>query len=38
MITDQLSEMMIRCGHVGSEELEKAMFIQEESGRVLTDI
>ncbi len=38
MITDQLSEMMIRSGRVGSKELEKALEIQEESGRVLTDI
>ncbi len=38
MITDQLSEMMIRSGRVGSQELEKALTIQEESGRVLTDI
>ncbi|MDF7799991.1 GspE/PulE family protein [Pontiellaceae bacterium B1224] len=38
MITDQLSEMMIRSGRVGSSELEKAMAIQEESGRVLTEI
>jgi type IV pilus assembly protein PilB len=38
MITDQLSEMMIRSGRVGSTELEKALEIQEETGRVLTDI
>jgi type IV pilus assembly protein PilB len=38
MITDQLSEMMIRSGRVGSAELEKALAIQEETGRVLTDI
>jgi type IV pilus assembly protein PilB len=38
MITDQLSEMMIRSGRVGSTELEKALAIQEETGRVLTDI
>jgi type IV pilus assembly protein PilB len=38
MITDQLSEMMIRSGRVGSSELEQAMAIQEESGRVLTEI
>ncbi len=38
MITDQLSEMMIRSGRVGSKELEKALEIQEESDRVLTDI
>ena len=38
MITDQLSEMMIRSGRVGSSELEKAMAIQEETGRVLTEI
>ncbi len=38
MITDQLSEMMIRSGRVGSAELEKALTIQEESGQVLTDI
>ena len=38
MITDQLSEMMIRSGRVGSSELEKALEIQEESGRILTDI
>ena len=38
MITDQLSEMMIRSGRVGSSELEKALAIQEESGRILTDI
>jgi type IV pilus assembly protein PilB len=38
MITDQLSEMMIRSGRVGSTELEKALAIQEKSGRVLTDI
>jgi type IV pilus assembly protein PilB len=38
MITDQLSEMMIRSGRVGSKELEKALTIQEETGRVLTDI
>lgn len=38
MITDQLSEMMIRSGRVGSSELEKALAIQEESGQVLTDI
>jgi type IV pilus assembly protein PilB len=38
MITDQLSEMMIRSGRVGSSELETAMAIQEETGRVLTDI
>ncbi len=38
MITDQLSEMMIRSGRVGSSELEKALAVQEESGRVLTDI
>lgn len=38
MITDQLSEMMIRSGRVGSSELEKALALQEESGRVLTDI
>ncbi len=38
MITDQLSEMMIRNGRVGPDELEKAMEIQEVSGRVLTDI
>ena len=38
MITDQLSEMMIRSGRVGSKELEKALEIQEETGRVLTDI
>ncbi len=38
MITDQLSEMMIRSGRVGSSELEKALAIQEETGRVLTDI
>jgi type IV pilus assembly protein PilB len=38
MITDQLSEMMIRSGRVGSAELEKALTLQEESGQVLTDI
>jgi len=38
MITDQLSEMMIRSGRVGSSELEKALSIQEQSGQVLTDI
>ncbi|MEE9369736.1 MAG: ATPase, T2SS/T4P/T4SS family [Pontiella sp.] len=38
MITDQLSEMMIRSGRVGSSELEKALAIQEDSGRILTDI
>lgn len=38
MITDQLSEMMIRSGRVGTVELEKALAIQETSGRVLTDI
>lgn len=38
MITDQLSEMMIRSGRVGSKELEKALEIQEKTGRVLTDI
>lgn len=38
MITDQLSEMMIRSGRVGSVELEKALTIQEETGQVLTDI
>jgi type IV pilus assembly protein PilB len=38
MITDQLSEMMIRSGRVGSKELERALEIQEDSGRVLTDI
>ena len=38
MITDQLSEMMIRSGRVGSNELEKALSIQEETNRVLTDI
>ncbi|MDF7824480.1 ATPase, T2SS/T4P/T4SS family [Pontiellaceae bacterium B12227] len=38
MITDQLSEMMIRSGRVGSSELEQALGIAEESGRVLTDI
>lgn len=38
MITDQLSEMMIRSGRVGSRELEKALAIQEQSGRILTDI
>ncbi len=38
MITDQLSEMMIRSGRVGSTELEKALTIQEKSGRVLTEI
>ncbi len=38
MITDQLSEMMIRSGRVGANELEQALAIQEESGRVLTDI
>ncbi|WP_372797876.1 GspE/PulE family protein [Pontiella sp.] len=38
MITDQLSEMMIRSGRIGSSELEKALAIQEESGQVLTDI
>jgi type IV pilus assembly protein PilB len=38
MITDQLSEMMIRSGRVGTKELEKALAIQEETGRVLTDI
>ena len=38
MITDQLSEMMIRSGRVGSNELEKAIEIQEQTGRVLTDI
>ena len=38
MITDQLSEMMIRSGRVGSKELEKALEIQEETGQVLTDI
>ncbi|MBT8046473.1 MAG: Flp pilus assembly complex ATPase component TadA, partial [Pontiella sp.] len=38
MITDQLSEMMIRSGRVGSSELEKAMAIQEKTGQVLTDI
>ena len=31
MITDQLSEMMIRSGRVGSSELEKALAIQEEA-------
>ncbi len=38
MITDQLSEMMIRSGRVGAKELEKALTIQEQSGHVLTDI
>ena len=38
MITDQLSEMMIRSGRVGTSELEKALQIQEDTGRVLTDI
>ncbi len=38
MITDQLSEMMIRSGRVGTSELEKALAIQEKTGRVLTDI
>jgi type IV pilus assembly protein PilB len=38
MITDQLSEMMIRSGRVGSTQLEKALEIQEATGRVLTDI
>ena len=38
MITDQLSEMMIRSGRVGSSELEQALAIVEESGRILTDI
>ncbi len=38
MITDQLSEMMIRSGRVGTRELEKALAIQESSGRILTDI
>lgn len=38
MITDQLSEMMIRSGRVGARELEQALAIQEQSGRVLTDI
>ncbi len=38
MITDQLSEMMIRSGRVGSVELEKALTIQEKTGQVLTDI
>jgi type IV pilus assembly protein PilB len=38
MITDQLSEMMIRSGRVGAKELEKALTIQEETSRVLTDI
>ncbi|MCK4564510.1 MAG: type II/IV secretion system protein [Verrucomicrobia bacterium] len=38
MITDQLSEMMIRSGRVGSKELEKAMEIQEATGKILTDI
>jgi len=38
MITDQLSEMMIRSGRVGPAELEKALSIQEKSGQVLTDI
>ena len=38
MITDQLSEMMIRSGRVGPSQLEKALSIQEESGRILTDI
>lgn len=38
MITDQLSEMMIRSGRVGSSELEKALAIQEKTGQVLTDI
>ena len=38
MITDQLSEMMIRSGRVGSSELEQALAIVEESGRVLTDV
>ena len=34
MITDQLSEMMIRSGRVGTSELEKALQLQEETGRV----
>ncbi len=34
MITDQLSEMMIRSGRVGSNELEKALAIQEEWNEV----
>lgn len=38
MITDQLSEMMIRSGRVGSAKLEQALAIQEETGRILTDI
>ena len=38
MITDQLSEMMIRSGSVGSTELKKALAIQEKTGRILTDI
>jgi len=38
MITDQLSEMMIRSGRVGPVELEKALTIQEKTGQVLTDI
>jgi type IV pilus assembly protein PilB len=38
MITDQLSEMMIRSGRVGTEELEKALTLQEQTGQVLTDI
>ncbi|WP_372845774.1 GspE/PulE family protein [Pontiella sp.] len=38
MITDQLSEMMIRSGRVGTSELEKALTIQEQTGRILTDI
>jgi type IV pilus assembly protein PilB len=38
MITDQLSEMMIRSGRVGTAQLEKALALQEESGRVLTEI
>ncbi|MBN2161372.1 MAG: type II/IV secretion system protein [Pontiellaceae bacterium] len=38
MITDQLSEMLIRSGRVGGVELEKALTIQEQTGQVLTDI
>jgi type II secretory ATPase GspE/PulE/Tfp pilus assembly ATPase PilB-like protein len=38
MITDQLSEMMLRSGRVSASALEEALTIQEQSGRVLTDI
>ncbi|MCF7849617.1 MAG: GspE/PulE family protein [Kiritimatiellales bacterium] len=38
MITDQLSEMMLRSGRIGIRELEKALAVQEGTGRLLTDI